>query len=352
MTQPTIILINQNGTYLKNDGHGSVETLNYDQFQSLIYRSRVNRINFSHQLRKICLILIELFGCESIGKDEYILGGNRIINIINLMELLNNDIFKKMLWETIWCDYVYHNYISNSQSDYIVIGDCLTPTEIKYFSDFNYQMMEKDISMKSKLIIVTGEAGNGKDTTVDYIIQKLKKLSIKSIKLALADKLKFICHDLIKIFMGIDVPINYFFDNLIKDKFLPEYPAFDLKVFKIRNIMQTIGTKVFRECLWADLWCDYLYRLMITLTDYDYIYISDCRIPNEFKYFTNGNRFGNVPSIRVERSINKQIDETNSKHFSESQINLLPVKYIINNNSTLDILYLNIDKLCHHLNLY
>lgn len=203
--------------------------------------------------------------------------------------------------------------------------------------------------MKPIIITLSGVAHSGKDTTADYLVKELNKLGINTIKLGLADQLKVISHKLIQLFYGINIPFVDFYDLEKKELIRPELPYFDAKPFKLRTILQKVGTEVIRDSLWDGIWCDYINRnLKDKFKDYQVIIISDCRFPDELDYFLDLERKGQISrllSIRINRSNENGLDEENKAHASESHIATMKVNYEIANVGTLEHLYNSLDKL-------
>lgn len=200
------------------------------------------------------------------------------------------------------------------------------------------------------VIGITGKAHSGKDTSADYIVSLLNKYKV--IKVCLADQLKYICQKLVKCFYNIDMPIEDFYDFLKKEQEQPELPQFNGKPFKIRTILQTIGTDICRNMLFRSIWCDYIKEKYITPNSYDIIVVSDIRMLDEIKYF-KGLETLKFLSIRINRTNRDQIDVANQLHESEANIDELCVDYDVSNDDTLDELHelleliIHNDVLCH-----
>lgn len=192
------------------------------------------------------------------------------------------------------------------------------------------------------VIGITGLAHSGKDTSADYIVSKLgEKYDPKCVtKVALADQLKSICHHLVKFFYNIDIPLEDFYDIHKKEQFRDDLPQFAGQPFKIRTILQLIGTEIFRDRISEAVWCQYVKEHNIKTGHV--IVISDIRMPNEVQYFrqmeTNG-ELSRFICLRVTREGRDVLTGGNARHKTESMIESLPVDYEINNNGTYDELY-------------
>jgi len=200
--------------------------------------------------------------------------------------------------------------------------------------------------MKPIVIELTGLAHSGKDTSADYLVSTLKAQGISAIKVGLADRLKVICQHLIKLFYGIEIPIEEFYDMEKKEMVRDDYPQFAGKPFKLRTILQLIGSEVFRELLWSGIWCDYVQRNYLTSEKYQVVIMSDCRFPDEINYFKELERtheIYEVISARILRPNREALTGDNQTHQSEIYILTLPVQYEIINDGTKAELYAQLD---------
>lgn len=149
---------------------------------------------------------------------------------------------------------------------------------------------------KTKIVIVTGKAQSGKDTTCDYLIEKLMEEGYKCRKYAFAKYLKNICMDL----FGLSYEQVYGSNN---DKntltnILWENLPFDAEVIQHlkvkysaqnefmtgREFMQIFGSDVCRY-IDNDCWCRATLNEIEYDKDVDYAFICDARFPNEINYF-------------------------------------------------------------------
>jgi hypothetical protein len=183
------------------------------------------------------------------------------------------------------------------------------------------------------IILIGGEAGAGKDTAADMIIEHCGSQYVPAMKVALADRLKRISRAIIAMFTGVTIPIGDFYDEDKKRAIRDDIPMFNGQPFCIRSVLQNIGTEIFRDMISPDIWCDIMRRDFIRPGGF--IIISDCRFPNEIAYFS---RLPNVicMSIRINRPHSPTLPAINAAHRSETGVNTLVVDHIIENDSTLD----------------
>lgn len=197
--------------------------------------------------------------------------------------------------------------------------------------------------------VLSGSAEVGKDTCADYLLEKLKCKHKKIIKIGLADQLKVVCQQLIKLFYGIEFPLDYFYNRNQKELIRTEMPLFNNKPFSIRSVLQYVGTDVIRTYLFDDIWCKYIEYTYVKPqtgeTSVDAIIISDARFINEVAYFKDKQDII-TKVIKIQRDC-VGLQGSNGQHISETQSQLLPDQYIdfiIDNNSSLQNLYEQLDK--------
>lgn len=206
--------------------------------------------------------------------------------------------------------------------------------------------------MSTRLPVVaclTGLAHSGKDTSADDLVKTLQHSGYRVCKVGLADRVKFVCQHLIKLFYNIEIPIEDFYDLNKKEEIRDDYPQFAGQPFKLRTILQLVGSEVFRDLLWGNIWCDYIKLKYLTppsaeatTEQYDIVIISDSRFPNEISYFQDMQKQGLltfVTSCRIVRPERQALDANNQNHQSEIHIMNLQVDQEIINDGTLDNLH-------------
>lgn len=128
------------------------------------------------------------------------------------------------------------------------------------------------------IILLSGFAGSGKDTFADWLVENRGYK-----KYAFADELKK------EVSEKMNIPLNYFYDRDLKDKIIKDGK-------RPRDYLIEYGEKMRNEDI--NHWIK-----KIPTTD-DKIVISDCRFPNEQKYFPE------AITIWIHRKVEKIFDNT------------------------------------------
>lgn len=193
------------------------------------------------------------------------------------------------------------------------------------------------------IIGITGYAHSGKDTASNYLYQYYLSCGKRVCICALGDQLKVICCRLLKLFYNHDANLADFYDMVKKEEDRQDLPEFGGRPFKIRNLLQTIGTDICREMLYQSVWCEYIKQHYIDSNLYDVVIVSDIRMPDEIKYFSQ------IPNaifkcFRIVRENRDKIDVHNQQHSTEQSQSQLDVTDNIDNNGTIAQLHDNIYK--------
>lgn len=147
-----------------------------------------------------------------------------------------------------------------------------------------------------RVIMLTGKARNGKDTTADIIQEYLQSQGKKVVRKAYGDYVKEIC----KTYANWD-------GN--KDE-------------HGRHILQQVGTDIVREKLGlSDLWVDHVVNELLIAQEfgYDYAIITDVRFKNEA--YIPKIMFDDTVTIRVERiGFKSNLTEEQLQHKSETEL--------------------------------
>lgn len=192
------------------------------------------------------------------------------------------------------------------------------------------------------IIGLTGQAHSGKDTTADYLVAKWSRTH-RVIKVSLAAQLKVICQRLIEMFYGVIIPLESFYDLREKEAIREDLPQFAGLPFKIRTVLQLVGTEIFREMLSESVWCNYVKEHYLNPANgYEIVIISDIRMPDELAFFSKIEGW-DFKSLRIVRHTREQIASANQQHKTEQQIATLAVDHEIINDSSLEDLYRLVD---------
>ena len=178
-------------------------------------------------------------------------------------------------------------------------------------------------------ISLTGFAGSGKSTVAKYI-----ESNYNFKEFALADKLKQLTYKLLKLF-NIQI-------NSIDDLYNVETKN------KYRSYLQQIGTECCRSIFGNDFWCEMLNDAIVeNHKNIVNSVISDIRFKNEYEYFANSD----YPSVCI-KITGRKFDKNESQiysHSSELDIDNIHYDYLINNDSTFDELYKQVDAIMKDL---
>jgi hypothetical protein len=190
--------------------------------------------------------------------------------------------------------------------------------------------------MPPLIIYSNGQAESGKNTCCDYIADIIRASGYSVAIVGLADRIKVISRHLIKLFYGLDVPLEEFDSKQGKALIRPEY-TFNGNPLTLRAVLQQVGTML-KENIWSDIWCEYIERtyLMTSSNKKDVLIISDCRFPEEAEYFRS--RHEHIFGFRVHRP-SLDVSGQTYQHVSETRVNQVKVDVEIINDGTVEQLY-------------
>jgi hypothetical protein len=171
--------------------------------------------------------------------------------------------------------------------------------------------------MKMNILAFTGKRGHGKSTAAEALVRKHGYVHLN-----FADPLREVCH------LVYGVSYHEMLDPVLKEKVLDRWP------FKSpRELLQQIGTEMFRNYIpdtWIENWKS---RALTALASAPGVVCSDCRFLNEAGAVEGlGGRL-----IKVERPSLVHGDAA-SLHQSEMEIDLLPVERVILNDQSTEAL--------------
>jgi len=176
--------------------------------------------------------------------------------------------------------------------------------------------------MNKNIIGITGKAGSGKDTLANYLIDQ------GYIKLSFGSAVK----DIVSIITGWP---RDFVEGTNKDRHLREtlkHPDYNKTC---RELMQYIGTDLFRNQLDDNIWVNIIKNKIKTDNENNKFVISDVRFDNEAQMIKS---IGGC-IIHINRN-----DQIVSNHISENGISL-NYDHCIDNNGSINDLYNNINQI-------
>lgn len=202
---------------------------------------------------------------------------------------------------------------------------------------------------------LSGKKQCGKNTVANIAFEMLSPGRIKVKSIGLADALKFFCQD----YLGIPEK-NLWGNEFEKNKWVEKWSIFaeDIRQkydknaedsISGREILQVVGTDVFRKSFGDDFWVRTLKR-HLDKTNADVVFITDIRFPNEKKAVEE---WGGK-NIRIYRAVKRQegID-----HISETAMDKVPDEefdYVIYGdcNRTMKRLKRSVVVILHHEGLF
>jgi hypothetical protein len=172
--------------------------------------------------------------------------------------------------------------------------------------------------VRTKVILISGHARNGKDTLAEAIKNEYESLDASVMVIHFADLLKFICR-------------TYFGWSGEKNS-------------EGRRILQYVGTDLVRTRK-PGYWVDFVGDFLELFGEYwDYVIIPDCRFPNEVIRLAK--RGFDTVHVRVIRdNFDNRLTEEQKNHPSETALDNFPADIYIHNNGTLDDLYKKVNRL-------
>lgn len=162
-----------------------------------------------------------------------------------------------------------------------------------------------------RVIVISGKARHGKDTTGELLREALEADGHRVLVTHYADLVKYVC----KQFFGWDG---------VKDE-------------KGRSILQYVGTDVVRKQA-PDFWVWFVSSILKLFYDnWDFVLIPDCRFPNEIQYLKSEGF--DVTHLRVVREdFDNGLTEEQKRHPSETALDdIEPDAYIMNDGTMKDL---------------
>lgn len=180
--------------------------------------------------------------------------------------------------------------------------------------------------MLEKIVCICGHAQNGKDTFAKMAEEKLTAKGKKVLIVHYADYLKFMA----KTYFGWDGQ---------KDE-------------KGRDLLQWLGTNKVRT-INHDFWVIAVSNFIeLFKGEYNYIFIPDCRFPNEVSYLRQQFGFEKITLVRIYRKdFISPLTEKQQEHPSETSMDDQPANYVIKVGEGLDKVQHEVDKFLAFYNM-
>ncbi len=165
------------------------------------------------------------------------------------------------------------------------------------------------------IILISGKAQHGKDSTAQMLKQKFEQGNKKVLIVHFADLLKFIC--------------KYYFNWDGK------------KNEDGRTLLQKIGTDVIRS-IKPNYWVDFVKSILSMFkNEWDYVLVPDCRFVNEMHWGEDWN----TTTVRVNRlNFISPLTPEQQGHPSETGLDCYNFDYVINSESGLGKLEVEVNK--------
>lgn len=192
--------------------------------------------------------------------------------------------------------------------------------------------------MKSAHIIgLCGKKQSGKNT----FAKLAREYAIRIGEIALADALKEFCIEYLglsrKNCFGTDADKNQIigtWGRMFNQNILLEFNKNTLAPLSAREVLQVVGTEIFRRNFWDDIWIDILLRKVKTMErKYDFIFITDVRFPNEVdRLKTSGAKI-----VRLFRDTGCSNSISHASELSMDTIPLDKFDYIVSKEQNMNI---------------
>lgn len=210
-----------------------------------------------------------------------------------------------------------------------------------------------------KVIALTGQLQNGKNTVADILSEslkgnvatasfafKLKQMSEHDFKI-LTEQINNFVDEFIKIVDGIFI-LKFFpfikkkLKNKINEIKIDSDSFYEKKNIITRSILQIYGTNIMRnrvdDLYWVNKTVDYMKRIK---NNTDYVLITDARFTNELEYLKKC--FDDVVVVYIDKfNVDKSIELT---HESENGLNDADFNFVIHNDGTIEELKEKVKKL-------
>lgn len=219
--------------------------------------------------------------------------------------------------------------------------------------------------MKKNVILVSGKLRSGKNQFSEYLSKVYKEDLVfcgeSSFAISLKDGLRKDCKEIFDYLNQLSEKLSNISSDLyelhpnisekVKDISLQlkteKDNFYEEKTKLTRMFLQSYGTEIFRKKVDQDWWVKKLIQ-RVKESDKEVVLITDVRFPNEIDLLKKEESF-NVYTIRINRDMDRA-DNTN-EHDSETALdNYEGWDFVIDNNSTLESLYLHAHRVHNTIN--
>lgn len=164
--------------------------------------------------------------------------------------------------------------------------------------------------METKVILISGKAQNGKDTSANFFKEILEDQGKSVLIMHYSDLLKFICKE-------------YFGWNGEKDE-------------TGRTLLQYVGTDLVRARE-PNFWVDHIVHFLKVFNDkWDYVIIPDTRFPNEIRRIREGGISACHVKVTRGSDFDNGLTEKQKNHPSENALKNVSADISIDNTGSMD----------------
>ena len=156
-----------------------------------------------------------------------------------------------------------------------------------------------------KVILISGKARHGKDTTARYLKETLEESGFSVLITHYGDLVKYICR-------------SFFRWDGVKDA-------------SGRTLLQYVGTDVIRKQD-ENYWVRFIGNILTFFYGrWDYVLIPDCRFPNEVEYLKQMG-FDTFHVRVIRNNFESPLSSRQQEHPSETALDNVQAEYVVNND--------------------
>ena len=186
------------------------------------------------------------------------------------------------------------------------------------------------------IVLVTGEAGSGKDYFAERLSAKLRQ----RLNLVFISRLADPIYKIAEVILGEEV-VEKYSDRDLKEEIIPRINM------SLRELLQKIGTEFIRNMIDEDY---FVKEVIFKSRRYpsDIIIVPDCRFMNEYQEFKK--EFKNVIVVNIVGD-RFRLEQNRRCHTSELGYKEIPADYTINNTYEPNCMDNNIIEIVEYINL-